>query len=118
MYSHAHDLINGIRAFGVYAEYKNNYKKEYFTSELKFNLLEDKCKKNEESIYALMRYMNTDDKRVAKRLKEMGIVVGVGKENIENHPHARNKKTAPKSIEKTKAVKEQPPHHGASFSIS
>lgn len=117
MYNHAHDLINGIRAFGVYAEYKNNYKKEYFTSELKFNLLENKCKKNEENVYALMRYMNTDDKRVAKRLKEMGIVVGVGKENIENLQHARNKKNGQKSMEKAKG-KEAPQNDAGSFHIS
>lgn len=65
-----------------------------------------------------MRYMNTEDKRVAKRLKEMGIAVGVGKENIENLPHARNKKTGQKSMDKTKAAKEHPPHDGASFNVS
>ncbi len=79
-YDHTHDLINAIKAFGIFAEYKNVYKKQYFTSELKFNLLEDKCKNYEQNIYGLLKFVNIADKRAVKKLKEMG--VPLGKQNM------------------------------------
>jgi hypothetical protein len=71
-------MINSIKAFGIYAEYKNIYKKEFFTSELKLHLIESKCKNQESNIQYLLKHVNTGDKRVVKKIKELGL----GKENL------------------------------------
>lgn len=55
----------------------------------------------EEGLAFLTKHVNTADKRVMRRLKEMG--VGPGKENIENLPHLRNRKEPTKSSEKQRS---------------
>jgi hypothetical protein len=49
-----------------------------------------------------VKYINVNDKRAVKKLKEMG--VPTGRENIENIPHLRNRKSLGKSNRKNRSI--------------
>jgi DNA-binding NtrC family response regulator len=71
----AAELGNAIKALGAFAEYRSVYKREFFTSEFKLQLLEDKCKHYEQNIQGLIKFLNLGDKRVVRRLKELGVAM-------------------------------------------
>lgn len=67
------ELGSSIKALGAFAEYRSVYKREFFASEFKLHLLEDKCKHYEQNIQGLVKFLNLGDKRVARKLKELGV---------------------------------------------
>lgn len=67
------ELCETMKGLASLLAYRNIYKKELFTSELKLELLQQRCKKFEEGLFYLVKFMNTSDKRVTRKLKDLGI---------------------------------------------
>jgi hypothetical protein len=83
----ASSLADNIGSLADLMDYRTIYKKEFFTAELKLHLLQARCGSLEQGIASLMPFLNTVDKRVARRLKEMGF----SPDNAENQPSLRNR---------------------------
>ena len=67
-------LLLGVRSLGELADHRNCYKKDFFTSELKVNLLENRCRSLEDGLKYLTKYIDMTDKRATRRLSELGII--------------------------------------------
>ena len=67
------ELSENIKGLSDFIDARTVYRKEFFTSELKLHLLQQRCSQLEQGFAYLGPLMNPSDKRITRKLKELGI---------------------------------------------
>ena len=97
------NIFQSIKQMFNLAEYRNLYKKEMFTTELKSSILSNKNRQFETVINHLLKsHSQQNQTKLTRELKELGVEIKVGKEglrkgragreDIENSPMNRSER--------------------------